>query len=158
MILSERCRTMAKNLTAVWEGLENVLSQSSKTLVEAAAEIERLTADLAKVRADYQTYVDGVDHAMDGEVKRLQGIVAKLPMTADGVPVVPGTELWTMEPISEANLRPPYMIKVAHVWEPNGSADIGERKGFGEVANKTHACKCYSTREAARDAKEQGHE
>jgi hypothetical protein len=33
-------------------------------------------AELATVKANYQTYVDGVDHAMDGEVKRLRAIVA----------------------------------------------------------------------------------
>ena len=30
------------------------------------------------------------------EIERLRAIVAKLPVTADGVPVVPGMSIWTM--------------------------------------------------------------
>lgn len=55
-------------------------------LNNAADEIQRLTTELAKVTADYQTYVDGVDHAMDKEVKRLRLAVLFFAKHYDGPP------------------------------------------------------------------------
>lgn len=42
------------------------------------AEIDRLTRELATVTANYETYVNGVDHAFAEENERLKAIVDKL--------------------------------------------------------------------------------
>jgi hypothetical protein len=97
---------------------------------------------------------------MDDDYKSLaarleaaEAIIVKLPTTADGVPVVPGMEVWTTRRFSERKMRPPFMVKVSHVWNPSGSADIGEADVFGNVTTKLLASFCYSTREAAEQAK-----
>ena len=55
-------------------------------LNEAAGEIERLTCELASVTADYEKSVENLDHAMDGEVKRLKGRLAPFAAVIAGLP------------------------------------------------------------------------
>ncbi len=50
------------------------------------ADKKRLTSELAKVKTDYRTYVDGVDHATDEEVTRLTLAVLFFAKHYDGPP------------------------------------------------------------------------
>ena len=82
------------------------------------------------------------------EIDRLQAIVDKLPVTANGVPVVPGMTLY--EPL----IKP---CRGTIVLKEYPSADAVEKRGMvrrhgyerGWIAE---ASKCYSTREAANAA------
>ena len=48
------------------------------------------------------------------ENARLQAIVAKLPITADGVPAVPGMEVWRITMVQQySNLRPDVVESVS---------------------------------------------
>ena len=83
--------------------------------------------------------------AVLAEVDRLAAIVAKLPKTADGVPVVPGMELW----------------HAGTAWSDKGDyAWSFYRRRNGELEVQFILCNvllsdCYSTREAANHAESQ---
>ena len=84
-----------------------------------------------------------------GEIKRLKAIVAKLPKTADGVPVVPGMGVHCTETCytsGEGKITPLY------VHEINKDVVVSRFNGTRtDVAGYKH---CYSTREAAEVAKD----
>jgi len=71
---------------------------------------------------------------LEAEIAELEDIVDKLPTTADGVPVVPGMEIW-------------------HPDGRTGTASIAYY-GRGCFPSYVVAEYCYSTREAAEAAKE----
>lgn len=72
------------------------------------------------------------------EIRRLQAIVAKLPKTADGVPVVPGMEVHELYPSGE-------LFRLEVWWA--GIHAYGFR--FGQHNTQYDYRNCYSTREAA---------
>lgn len=79
------------------------------------------------------------------EIERLQAIVNKLPVTKDGVPVVPGTDcVWIDTGV--VGLRASGDI------DRNGWASFGDNYGCCRSRRTTE---CYSTREAAEQARSQ---
>ena len=75
-------------------------------------------------------------------IAKLEAIVEKLPKTADGVPVVPGQDVFDYNR---------YEVFVRHVeMEAFEYDDDGGKCAFGGIHD------CYSTREAAEAAKEEG--
>lgn len=128
-------------------GREDALTRDRQN---AAAEIERLTADLAKVRAIVDCCADECEPDDSLEVNErvavlrverdeLKEIVDKLPVTADGVTVLPGAIVWGLD-LSERNVQ----------WR----ADCGYLAWWSINGPPIEVSDCYSTREAARDAKE----
>jgi len=69
--------------------------------------------------------------------QRLQAIVAKLPKTADGVPIVPGMKVWHMNQFGE--------IAEAEV----------EIRFYGDPLDIVTEQRCYSTRQKAEQAGEE---
>ncbi len=82
---------------------------------------------------------------LEGEVERLRAIVAKLPKTKDGVPVVPGMDVWV--PGHGVWDVKPWKIKVTAI-DSDGyvSTNIGGRP------EHWHVDKCADSREAAEAA------
>lgn len=72
---------------------------------------------------------------MIDEIKRLRAIVDKLPTTVDGVPIVPGTDVW----------RKCSACHHVHPWRSYDRPDFSTKV----------LAECYSTREAAEAAKEE---
>jgi uncharacterized protein (DUF3084 family) len=72
------------------ERLQALCDQRGKRVGESRREYGRLEAELAAVTADYEKHVENLDHAMDGEVKRLrlQRDVLALNGLAKGSPVL----------------------------------------------------------------------
>ena len=92
----------------------------------AVREADRLANELANLENRYNDAVEERD--------RLRAIVAALPRTADGVPVVPGMEVWKeWRGRLERNVVMPPMVSIGSVY--------------------MDATVCYSTREAAEAAK-----
>ena len=102
-------------------------------------EIERLQASIGtekRMRKD-----------SDDQAEELRAIVAKLPKTADGVPVVPGMVLFDRVPqqCGHAHIR---KLLPNHTVEENGKIRrFGHVHGWGVM----FAANCYSTREAAKE-------
>ncbi len=61
-------------------------AQRGLRIEELGEECLRLEGELAKVKTDYRTYVDGVDHAMNEEVTRLTLAVLFFAKHYDGPP------------------------------------------------------------------------
>lgn len=82
--------------------------------------------------------------ALLAENERLRGVVDRLPKTADGVAVVPESEVW----------YPPHMFRSWEVdyadaiWMVHINPDGKGNEWFGVGVDK-----CYSTRESALNAK-----
>ena len=79
---------------------------------------------------------------------RLQAIVDKLPKTADGVPVTPGTTLWFCDPFGKTKswkIGRDLRAKTTVLVEADPAGNEFEEYGPAD---------CYSTREAAEKAKE----
>ena len=70
------------------------------------------------------------------EVRRLRAIVDKLPKTADGVPIVPGMEVYRRGLRGAADLHTVFMVKACH-WVDDAMIHFGPRSPI------------YSTRDAA---------
>lgn len=73
------------------------------------------------------------------EVKRLRAIVAKLPVTADGVPVGPGELVYTL---------------YGAEWYVQDATNAARSWRDGDPSGPINTC--YSTREAAEKAREAG--
>lgn len=86
--------------------------------------------------------------AANKRVKELEGIVSKLPKTADGVPVVPGMEVWVWGEGELEGVRVPQQV------HPSASWLLGVEKFEG--GGMLHYSKMYSTRSAAAAALEGG--
>lgn len=80
------------------------------------------------------------------EITRLQAIVDKLPKTADGVPVVPGMDVW-VDPNS------PHCCLVAHVRSDKAIAINFHGNPYATIQTNKDA---FSCREAAEAAREEG--
>ena len=88
------------------------------------------------------TLAERVQAALD-ERDRLQAIVDRLPKTADGVPVVPGMQIWPFFEIEDE--QGAVVCLCAH------DGPTGEMLVDGDTMN---VGKCYSTRDAAVAARE----
>ena len=86
------------------------------------------------------------------EVERLEAIVRRIPLTADGVPVVPGDVVWGKIGLSAR--------EGVVVWHSGKSADglscfsCGTGPQATEHTGYRSIDKCYSTREAAEKARD----
>jgi len=110
--------------------------------------LERLQDGHADLNGDdywSAIYADIRDAA--AELERLEAIVAKLPVTADGVPVVPGERFWAEVP--EGRPRNEYLIIKS---DPIGIDCPRFHRPAGSIAI-IHE-ECYSTRKAAEEARE----
>ena len=102
---------------------------------EAAVEIERLEAMKEGV---------GIRIAdLEAEIERLRAIVARLPHTADGVPVLGGDKVYAGPQNVRATIASPY-----RVCEHGGKATDAPWVYWGPP-NVIDISDCYSTREAA---------
>jgi len=129
-----------------YQKMLSLVSEAALTTIEATSAAGGKLADRVQcaycgcwiLRSNSKPDADGqpicVDLCVSGsgcrymaEIDRLEAIVDKLPKTADGVPVTPGLELWTVH--SGTGL--PYSITVGSV-------------RYGGIYPD-----CYSTREAA---------
>jgi len=98
-----------------------------------------------RTRAMSRSLKEASDRA--AEITRLRAIVEKLPKTADGVPVVPGDELWVRHPDGGC-------AGTRRWWK---HPSLGWSVGFEHMQNEPiDVSSCYSTREAAEAAKEGG--
>lgn len=99
-----------------------------------------------KEKSQYQSDGASVNYLrLIDEIERLSAIVEKLPKTADGVPVVPGMELfWTGDGFSEEKRQQVQSGLVRGVF--------GNNVNIGGSAFSPHSR--YSTRELAETAKE----
>lgn len=81
--------------------------------------------------------------ALLADLERLEGIVAKLPKTADGVPVVPGVDFihW-IKPNDEGSFS-------SHLFNANGQM---LHRAIRDVFGVKYVSECYSTEAAARAA------
>ncbi len=108
-------------------------------------------ADVVEVRCDA---ANTIKRQWD-EIERLQAIVAKLPKTADGVPVVPGVDAVFWAGGDKRNCLVPLQASNCHyVLGPEGYVRHSIKKHHSD--EKVSIRKCYSTREAAEAAKEGG--
>ena len=82
-------------------------------------------------------------NALQADNARLRAIVDKLPKTADGVPVVPGMEVWAKKNPSDSTVQS-FIVCQDSVW--------ASRFGGMSRAGAWLISKCYSTREAAEAA------
>jgi len=78
--------------------------------------------------------------AFEAEIEKLQAIVARLPKTADGVPVVPGMDVWFTSPSPHCALV--YQIRM--------DGEIATNF-HGSLYKTVQATEVYSTRKAAED-------
>jgi hypothetical protein len=99
--------------------------------------------EIRNLASDWITQADRVS-ALEAENAKLRAIVAKLPKTADGVPVVPGMNLWELSTHQYPMHTEQFIEEVVSISQP---------RGFGGSPNAF--CRCYSTREAAEAAKEE---
>ena len=91
-------------------------------------------------------FIDLIE-TLQQRVADLEAIVAKLPVTADGVPVVPGMSVWYPSPYDGE------IYECRNVLRP--SATYFPKDGRCQVSTQfIGVSRCYSTREAA-EAKEQ---
>jgi len=114
-----------------------------KEEAEAAAkeaEVDRLRAEVERLTERNAEASDLLDRLED-DVLSLRAIVAKLPKTADGVPVVPGMKLW------EINKHNGGIHSFTAFWI--GKDDFA----LSELGRRCHVSCLYSTREAAEKAK-----
>jgi hypothetical protein len=90
-------------------------------------------------------------------LEELEGVVGKLPKTADGVPVVPGDQVWHPLHIGK---RPCTVFggeDEPTEYEVTIILSIGE-DNFVNRSDTVSVTECYSTREAALAAQEAKHE
>ncbi len=95
--------------------------------------------------------------ALEAERDALKAVVAKLPLTADGVPIVPGMTVYPPcghnAPVVPSNYQPVVVDKV-DCWEGQCKwEDWGENDYYDTGPRKYSPDQCYSTREAAIAAK-----
>lgn len=99
-------------------------------------------------RADGNDSVPGYDAELDlrsaDRIEALEAIVEKLPKTADGVPVVPGMELWGLGHDDHV-----WTCKVSNRWEK-----YEHMSSAGPYLIHHDEIDCYSTYAAAETAKE----
>jgi len=111
----------------------------------AADEIERLrtalaTGDREDCCGEIKRWQREEIERLRTEIERLRAVVAKLPHTADGVPVVPGMVVWTAYwsgPRKEVVAEFVVQVDKPTIWA-SGLADVGQ---------------LYSTKEAAEAAR-----
>ena len=131
----------ARQFEATHEGRGNL--DTADLLSNLADEIERLRGKLDEAEA--------VRWEKEGEADRLRAIVDKLLKTADGVPVVPGMELWSKPYFEDGEWHGPFrrfgLVSDRVVWMAN---PMGTTYGHGGIDLHNS----YSTREAAEAAKE----
>jgi len=101
----------------------------------------KAAADRAESRRKAEEKEEAEKRAKEAEVERLRAIVAKLPKTADGVPVVPGMKLW------EINKHNGGIHSFTAFWI--GKDDFA----LSELGRRCHVSCLYSSREAAEKAK-----
>lgn len=104
-------------------------------------------AEQQQIIDSYNAFCGGVGaHVIlaeqDAEIKRLRAIVDKLPKTADGVPVVPGDDLWSHYYNEVIGVKMP--------WLAVGPNEDGRGQTGYDPA------RCFSTREAAIAASKEG--
>lgn len=161
--LPDRLRSLAESLEG--DEWEHPLTAQQDCL-RAAEEIERLRADLDRNRHNARTALDAAgwtgatDDAVysllclctvlqsrverrEAEIDRLRAIVAKLPVTADGVPVVPGMTVYYADPNGDDDWFPRVATMQAQMALENL---IYANPGWEDV---------YSTREAAEAMREE---
>lgn len=90
------------------------------------------------------------DERLIAELERLQAIVAKLPVTADGVPLHPGMTVYRYHKAYGGMIEP--TVTIFGRWDCETKPHYVECRTDGNFI--TNACKCYSTRAAAEAAKE----
>lgn len=111
----------------------------------------------------------GTIERRDTELARLQAIVDRLPKTANGVPRVPGDEVWVRADEMLSSVFDVVGAKTSTKWVVRWNDDLGDngeydaafiRDGYGIVDSCKSVDECYSTRydadaaEAADAAKE----
>lgn len=111
---------------------------------EATDEIRRLTerAEQAEARVREQA----------AETERLQAIVGKLPVTADGVPVVPGMQLYAPSETVCSYHKHDIAAGTLPRYAFSPLVQLVCETGIDHCAEMP-ICKCYSTREAAETAR-----
>jgi len=122
---------------------ETIISDVDKSLIE----VERLRTELDEQteRAEAMEY-EATRHA--GTVVDLQAIVDKLPKTADGVPVVPGMNVFYYSPYQREVFRINDAMRCKATYIPSGCSQLNlQWVGVDE---------CYSTRLAAKAAGGEG--
>lgn len=110
----------------------NMCLQEAESTLEVILSREQIT----------QRDVDAIEVVL-AEIKRLQAIVAKLPKTADGVPVVPGIDVW----VTHQERHEPYKCTVFAVGNTALKVEVSETHKRTWVWQSA----CYSTREAAEE-------
>lgn len=129
----------------------------SEDMVEAADEIERLnralhlrTVQLGHSQEDIAAAAIHNNKPKDNRIAELEAIVAKLPVTADGVPVVPGDTAvrWCVHK-GEIHEVTGWVWSELDDWR--GHVD-SVPQGDGYVLTRPVSL-CYSTREAAEAAR-----
>lgn len=136
--------------------------QESGLCADAAKCIRWLQAGVGAAELDCETKRGAIDALTEGRglpdddlwaaLKRerddLRKIVAKLPKTADGVPIVPGMHLYPLHPLPEVDLdgTEDYAVVEMHATDPFGGDDI----------EPEDLSKNYSSREAAERGREAG--
>lgn len=103
---------------------------------------ERLRKHARRIRSLVETNV--ICREAADEIERLRAIVDKLPMTADGVPIIPCNWVWTL--FSDGCVAGPYMVL-----DINCRKDYPINLSLGEFQTK----QLFSTREAAKAAREE---
>lgn len=104
---------------------------------------EMLTDAIADLQLDRKKALES--RKLKAEIEWLQAIVDKLLTTADGVPVLPGMNLWAVD-----------LDGGVYQWLVEVVSTDGRLRGvFHHVSNECDASRCYSTREAAEEAKEE---
>ncbi len=80
------------------------------------------------------------------EIASLQSIVSKLPVTSDGIPIVPGMELWTVSEHGDAFL---HTVKGVESWD-----DYSTKKEALEAYANNIEAKAKEAREKANQPSE----
>jgi hypothetical protein len=112
--------------------LEELIKPTGNLIIACEGRFASLAISVAKLTA---------------ERDRLAGVVAKLPVTVDGVPVVPGMTVWQIDPSGFIN-SPGSMTGP----DPNPQPWSVIWHGGGHILSMP----CYSTREAAEAARKGG--
>ena len=122
------------------------LAGKAARLREKAGGYERQLIEIARYMGKDASDDSGnsIAEVAIAEMERLQAIVAGLPTTADGVPVVPGMTLW--DPVWPDD---PFGVQALLVFCPNA-----RRSEWMCNDGEVDAAQCYSTREAADAARD----
>ena len=106
--------------------------------------------DAPSVRKRFPEWSDSDEVQRDlrriaGEIERLRAIVDKLPKTADGVPLVPGMEVWDLTAPPQGPLSTPVRIVTVfsnewyeHRYSTRKAAESAGKDGKGELDSKTN--------------------